>query len=61
VIFRSFAGKLDDKCLALKPLYIRQRFAQQIEAQLITDFVGVSHFSLGRGLTRIFADQIKKI
>jgi hypothetical protein len=42
-IFSDLAGQFDDKCLALEPLNVRQRLAQEIEPQLIAYFGSVSH------------------
>ena len=43
MILRNLARELHDKRLALEPLNVGQRLAQEIESQLIANFRGVSH------------------
>ena len=43
VIFRDFAGQLYNERLALEAPNVRQRFAQEVEAQLIANVSRVGH------------------
>ena len=45
VILRHFAGQLDDKRLALKALNVRQRFAKQVESELVS--IGMNGLGAG--------------
>src|ERR1041385_182255 len=42
-ILSDFAGELNDERLPLEALNVRQRFTQEIESQLASNFAGVGH------------------
>ncbi len=57
MVFGDFTRKLNDKSLAFKALDVRQRFAQEVQSQLASNFAGVGHLSYLRAFLYVLVSS----